>query len=454
MYQEDKFQAPLPGFSKPPKPKDKAKEKAKEKAKIITISDYDESEEDDEDMIAVPRRVLMEICRDSDLAKLPSQLRKAIAKVTTMAAGESSQHNHAPQPATHDAAQLIVSDNPGEGTTDLMLHETGQILGHEQPTSQETLEFSTKNLGDTLKMMSTDLLGDPTNGQKFVQGINCTGKDTQELGGQIVAPPSGATGVTGHPEGRNKPAEQAAALLEQVRDQDQAQPHHLSPPREESTVILSTRYTAQGTMSVSDGQLRNSAGAESEEALNGDMLRTEEAKDISQPLVELRRSVRKKRKTNFSGLSASGPMTNNAGQGSSSGPMANPAGPSNSKGQTTTDGPSMGVKERDIGLVKNSDGFYSVHVAYSHCKGIAEGCGLKPDDVLMVVNEDNCQRELQPQLAESESDEEKSDQEDPDSNANRPNSHLHFDNSEDESEEESEEESAEEEEDEGASERD
>lgn len=50
------------------------------------------------------------------------------------------------------------------------------------------------------------------------------------------------------------------------------------------------------------------------------------------------------------------------------------------------------TKETKIELVKNSRGFFEINVLYTHCQEIADGCGLKPQDVLTSIEEDNIQR--------------------------------------------------------------
>ena len=74
--------------------------------------------------------------------------------------------------------------------------------------------------------------------------------------------------------------------------------------------------------------------------------------------------------------------------------------------------------------------------------------------MVQTVHEDNFQRGLQPELAQSESEEEEADQVDPEFNSSRPNSHLHFDNSEDESDQDAMESSEDEAEEESASQED
>lgn len=64
--------------------------------------------------------------------------------------------------------------------------------------------------------------------------------------------------------------------------------------------------------------------------------------------------------------------------------------------------PTASVTERNVDLVKKSDGFFEVHVAYSHCSEIADGCGLRMQDVIKNIEEDNLQIMTTPNLEQSE----------------------------------------------------
>lgn len=42
-----------------------------------------------------------------------------------------------------------------------------------------------------------------------------------------------------------------------------------------------------------------------------------------------------------------------------------------------------------VGVTLKPDGFYDVRVNYDHCSGLADRCGLNPEDVIQTIDEDN-----------------------------------------------------------------
>lgn len=129
------------------------------------------------------------------------------------------------------------------------------------------------------------------------------------------------------------------------------------------------------------------SGTEGEGALNDQTMPCA----VNRPLQELRRSVRKKRNSSSSGPSAAG-LTSGPGSSSRAGLSQGSSGPR---------------KVRKTGLVKNSEGFFDIHVEYSHCVEMANGCGLKPADVVQTIEEDNMQRgQITEQPQSDEEDEE------------------------------------------------
>lgn len=97
----------------------------------------------------------------------------------------------------------------------------------------------------------------------------------------------------------------------------------------------------------------------------------QEESDCGSPVIQPRANLEKKKEARKN--TETGPL----GQGAQWGPEEG----CNLGRENTTGEPA--------GVILQPDGFYDVRVNYTHCLGLADRCGLNPEDVIETMDEDN-----------------------------------------------------------------